>query len=1011
MDAVDELLRAAHERIRALQRFPESTYRLQLHAGFTFRDASSAVPYLHELGVTHCYASPYFKARSGSTHGYDIIDHRALNPEIGTIEDYDAWVDELHSHGMGQILDIVPNHMGIGGSDNVWWNDILENGPASPFAGYFDIAWEDSSRPERHNRVLLPVLGEPYGKALESQQIQLVYDAGTFTIRYFDRHFPLAPRSYSMVLGHRLDDLSRLLDAESAHLNEYKSIMTAISHLPSINETVPEKRDEHQREKEIIKRRLAALAQDCPEISESIHRTIVVFNGTLGEPHSFDLLEQLLDQQAYRLCYWRVAADELNYRRFFDINDLAALSMERLEVFTAAHDLVFRLLRQGKVNGLRIDHPDGLYDPKQYLERLQQFFVLACAREAFESDPRLEGRDWKELEGPLSEHIAENAGGLDSLYVIVEKILDANEEIPANWKTHGTSGYDFINAVNGLFVDASAADAFSRLYQEWIGDHTTFPEMVHQKKYLILRDALSSELHMLGRQLDRLAQQNRWWRDFSQNSLRFALREVIAVFPVYRSYISEDDILERDQRHVGVAVARAVRRNPTVNRSLFLFVRDMLLLRYPTAATEEFRNEQRRFVGKFQQVTSPVMAKGLEDTAFYVYNRLLSLNEVGGDPSRFGTLPETLHRFNQERQRRWPHALSPLATHDTKRGEDMRARLNVLSEIPGEWRVRIEHWQHLNVNFRSVVDDRPAPDANEEYFIYQTLIGAWPIEPCDAAEFAEFIQRIQVYLDKAFHEAKVHSSWVDPNEAYDLAVRNFIANILDAERSALFLQDLREFQEQIRHFGMLNSLAQTLLRMASPGVPDTYQGTELWDFSLVDPDNRRPVDYARRFEMLQTLDRRVAEAGADRRALAGELIRAKEDGRVKLYLVSQALRIRRDRAGLFSTGEYLPLEITGDLKDHAFGFARRQGEDVAIAIVPRLISRLTPGQDDLPLGQATWGKTTVCLPTEIAGRRWRNALTGVELEESKSDGQPAFRLCDVFADLPVALLMATGPNK
>ena len=549
MDAVDDLLRKAHDRIRA-QRLPEATYRMQFHAKFTFRDARAAVSYLQELGITHCYASPYLKARAGSMHGYDITDHRHLNPEIGTTEDYEAWINELHAHGIGQVLDIVPNHMGIAGNGNAWWNDVLENGPSSPYAGYFDIAWDDSTRQELHNRVLLPVLGDPYGKALESRQILLMYDAGTFTIRYFDHHFPLAPRSYSLILAHQLDELERTLGAESAHLNELKSILTAISHLPANNETAPDKRNELQREKEIVKRRLGKLTAECAEVRDAVARTISVFNGNSGEPQSFDLLEQLLHQQAYRLSYWRVASDEINYRRFFDINDLAALSMEKLEVFTAAHELVFRLLSQGKVDGLRIDHPDGLYDPKQYLERLQIYDVMACAREAFDSEPDNRGRDWKELEGPLLERIASDPGAAPPLYVIVEKILDANEDIPPDWKTHGTSGYDFINAVNGLFVDAVDADAFTRLYEQCAGEATGYAEMGYQKKYLVLRDALSSELHMLGRQLDHLAQQNRWWRDFSQNSLRFALREVISSFPVYRSYISEEGVQERDRRHV-----------------------------------------------------------------------------------------------------------------------------------------------------------------------------------------------------------------------------------------------------------------------------------------------------------------------------------------------------------------------------------------------------------------------------------------------------------------------------
>jgi (1->4)-alpha-D-glucan 1-alpha-D-glucosylmutase len=1008
MTTLDDLLRQTRERIAARLRFPEATYRLQFHAGFTFRDARSLVPYLHDLGITHCYASPYLQARPGSLHGYDITDHRSLNPEIGSPEDYEAWVGELHALDMGQVLDMVPNHMGIAGNGNAWWNDVLENGPSSPYAGYFDIAWKDSTRPELHNRVLLPVLGDPYGKVLEAQQLRLVYDAGAFAIHYFDHHFPLAPRSYALILGQDVEELERVLGAEAVPLLEYKSILTAVSHLPCCDETDPKKVTESQREKEVVKRRLALLTRECAEVRDFIEKTVVLFNGKTGEPHSFDLLDRLLDEQAYRLSYWRVAADEINYRRFFDINELAALSMEKLEVFTAAHELVLRLLSQGKVDGLRIDHPDGLYDPKQYLQRLQQYYVLACAHEVFEAEPKRYDQDWKELEGPLLERIAAAGweGGPGPLYVVVEKILSTDEELPADWETHGTSGYDFVNMVNGLFVDPSGAEPFSRLYRQLTGDDTAFAEIAYRTKYLILRDALSSELHMLGRQLDRLAQKNRWSRDFTENSLRFVLRQVIACFPVYRSYISDTDVHESDRKYIDMAVRRAIRRNPIVSRSLFRFVRDMLLLRYPEPSSEADQAEQRRFAGKFQQVTAPVTAKGVEDTAFYIYNRLLSLNEVGGDPARFGTPVEAVHRYNQARQSQWPWALSPLSTHDTKRSEDVRARLNVLSELPLEWQECVERWSQLNAPHRIDIDEVPAPDANEEYLLYQALLGAWPLEPTSVEEHGQFVERIQAYMTKALHEAKVHTSWINPDEAYDEAVRQFVARILDQEKSQAFLNDLRGFQRRISHFGLLNSLSQTLLKLASPGVPDTYQGTELWDFSLVDPDNRRPVDYARRRELLRDLDARLSKAGAERQSLARELIHTKEDGRVKLYVTSQTLRCRRDQPGLFSIGDYLPAEAAGTMGDHVFGFVRRHNDAVAVVVVPRLVTRLAAGPEGLPLGAALWQDTRLVLPGLDPGLRWRNLFTGRDVSASEEQQQTALPLAEVFADFPVALLMA-----
>ena len=1005
MPTPDDLLRKAAERIAARPRpLPEATYRLQFHAVFTFRDARALVPYLRDLGITHCYASPYLQARPGSQHGYDITDHRALNPEIGSTDDYDAWVAELHAHGMGQILDMVPNHMGIAGNDNAWWNDVLENGPSSPYAGYFDIAWQDASRPELLNRVLLPVLGAPYGEALEKQQIRLAYDAGAFTLHYFDRHFPVAPHSYFPILAHDLDDLERRLGADAPPLLEYKSILTAVTHLPRHDETHPAWIAEGRREKEVVKRRLATLTQEYGEVRESIAKAVAAFNGRPGEPHSFDLMDQLLDEQAYRLSYWRVAADEIDYRRFFDINELAALSMEKLEVFTAAHELVLRLLSQGKIDGLRIDHPDGLYDPRQYLCRLQQYYVLACAREVFDSSPEYRGLDWKAMEGPLLERIAAELNGRTPLYVVVEKILGANEDLPPDWRTHGTSGYDFINAVNGLFVDPEGETALTRFYRDWTGDEARWSEIVYEKKYLILRDALSSELHMLGRQLDRLAQKNRRSRDFTRNTLRFGLRQVIACFPVYRSYISDEGVHDADRKYVELAVRRAWRRNPTTSRSLFNFVRDMLLLKYPEAASDDDRAEQRRFAGKFQQVTSPVMAKGVEDTAFYVFNRLSSLNEVGGDPSRFGAAPEAVHRYQQVRQAKWPFALSPLSTHDTKRSEDVRARLDVLSELAGEWPDAVRRWAALNAPHRTVFDETPAPDVNEEYLLYQTLVGAWPLEPYGAHEYAEFVERVQAYIVKALHEAKVHSSWISPDEEYDAAVCEFVARILDEGQSGDFLRDLRAFQRRVSHFGLLNSLSQTLLKVASPGVPDTYQGTELWDFSLVDPDNRRPVDYARRREMLRALDARLAEAGPDRRALARELLRVKEDGRVKLYVTSQALRYRRDHTGLSSGGDYLPAETAGAMREHAFGFVRRHGNEAAVAVVPRLVTRLAAGPEGLPLG-GVWGDTRLLLPDVAPGVRWRNLFTGREVSATAEGGKAALALREVFADFPVALLV------
>jgi (1->4)-alpha-D-glucan 1-alpha-D-glucosylmutase len=1011
-DVLDNLLAETMRDVAARRRLPGATYRLQFHAGFTFRDACRLVPYLRDLGITHCYASPYLKARPGSQHGYDIIDHRVLNPEIGTEADYDAWVAALHEHGMGQILDTVPNHMGIVGNENPWWNDVLENGPSSQYAAYFDIAWYASPRPELQGKVLLPILGEPYGKVLEAGQIRLEYAAGAFQIAYFDHRFPVSPGTYARVPGNRLEELAAALGPDAPAVLECQSILTAVKHLPGRFETHPERLAERQREKEIIKRRLAALTEGEPAVREHIERTVAQFNGTPGEPRSFDLLDRLLDDQAYRLAYWRVAADEINYRRFFDVNELAALSMEREEVFAATHALVLRLLWEGKVTGLRIDHPDGLYDPQQYLQRLQQAYVLGCARRLFEARPEYQGRDWNEVEGPLRERIAralqQPADGPAPwpLYVVVEKILGADEQLPAGWPTYGTSGYDFLNLLNGLFVEADHAAAFTQVYQDWIDDDTPFAELVYRKKFLILQIALSSELHMLSYELDRLAQRDRWSRDFTLHGLRHMLREVISCFPVYRSYLADGDISEDDRKHVLQAVRRAKFRSPTMSTSLFTFLKDTLLQRQPRPglADEDYPADQRHFAGKFQQVTSPVMAKGLEDTTFYVYNRLLSLNEVGGDPDLFGRDPAELHRAFQERRERWPFALSTTSTHDTKRSQDVRARLNVLSEMPDEWAERLERWGRLNEPHLLQVEDAWAPDRNEEYLIYQTLLGAWPLEPYTAEEYAAFVQRILAYLAKALHEAKVHTSWINPDPAYDSAVSQFATRILDPEAAGPFLDDLRAFQRRLSHYGLFNSLAQTLVKIAAPGVPDTYQGTELWDFSLVDPDNRRPVDYERRIRMLSELQGRVREAGGDLRGLAAELTAAKADGRITLYVTSRALQCRREHAALFTTGAYTPVEAAGARREHVFSFLREDAGGRALVAVPRLLTRLVAA-DQTPVGGAVWRDTV--LPVPGPGTKWVHLLTGETLAAEERGGQGVLPAARVFGHFPVALLLCS----
>ncbi|HEY7329104.1 MAG TPA: malto-oligosyltrehalose synthase [Gemmataceae bacterium] len=1018
---------------------PEATYRLQFHAGFTFQDAAHLASYLHDLGISHVYASPYLKARTGSKHGYDVLDHQHLNPEIGSDADYAAYIDALHRHGLGQILDVVPNHMGIVGNENIWWNDVLENGPSSPYANFFDIAWQASPRPVLSDRVLLPLLGDPYGQVLEAGQIRLRYEAGVFTLHYYEHRLPLAPCTWSRILGHNLDKLEATLGKDSPPFHEYQSILTAVRNLPARNETSAERIAERQREKEVIKRRLAVLTDSCAEVREHLHAVVALFNGAPGDAHSFDLLDELLDDQAYRLSSWRVASDEINYRRFFDINELAALRMERSEVFTATHALIFQLVRDRKVNGLRIDHPDGLFDPRQYLRRLQRHYLLELARQIYQSRPEYQQVEWSELEGPLLVRI--NSGALPerSLYVVVEKILGSNEPLPADWPVHGTTGYDFLNVLGGLFVDPTAARIFTTLYRDWIEDYTPFGEVIYQKKLLILSLSLSSELQMLSLTLDRLAQRRRWSRDFTLNSLRRVLREVIACFPVYRSYIAGGTVHDDDRKYIDTAIRDARRRNPTLNRSHFQFLRNILLLRYDERAGDDEIDEQQRFAGQFQQVTSPVMAKGLEDTAFYVYNRLTSLNEVGGDPGRFGIPPSVVHQDFAARQQHWPRALSTTSTHDSKRSEDVRARISVLSEIADAWIQRLHHWSVLNEPHRVQVEEEKAPDSNVEYLLYQTLLGAWPpphpnpppqggredgspsptrgeglLSPSplvgegwgggSAEEYATFVGRIQAYMEKATHEAKVHTSWINPNADYDQALRQFVGRILDPAVSREFLDDLQNFQQRISRYGFFNSLSQCLLKITAPGAPDVYQGTELWDFSLVDPDNRRPVDYEKRRQLLADLLERSCPA-TGRGALADELVDSMTDGRIKMYVTALALRCRRAHPGLFSVGSYSAVEPVGTRAEHVFSFIRRHHDRAVLAAAPRLIAKLLPDFKGVPLGSKIWGETMLPLPEELGNRIWRSVFTGETLKAVSHQGRPTLPAAQVFARFPVALLL------
>ncbi len=997
---------------------PRATYRIQFHAGFTFRDAAAIVPYLAGLGVDTLYASPIFQARPGSTHGYDVVDYNVLNPELGGEEGFAELRAALDTAGLGLLLDFVPNHMGIGEGTNAWWLSVLEHGRCSPWGAFFDIDW-DPLAADMRGRVLLPILGDQYGVILEGGELDIEFaaGAGSFRLAYYANVLPLAPETYPMILRLALDEIPPESDSEEEgfELLEFQSIITALERLPDRNTNLVEEVEERQRETTIAQRRLADLVARSPAIAAAITTATERVNGVDGDPASFDLLDQLLEAQVFRLAYWRVAAEEINYRRFFAINDLASIRQEDPRVFAESHALLLRLLAEGAVTGVRIDHIDGLLDPAGYARALQRAYLVAAARREYESETSDQdaGRpEWAAVEAQLGlwldEHATQSPALVKPVYLLVEKILEHGEDLPADWLVDGTTGYEFANASTGLFVDPGARKAFDDLYAAYIGERRVrLDDIVYEAKRMILRDALASELSVLADLLDEISAENRRSRDFTPQSLRSGLREVIAGFPVYRSYVAWDEahdtpiVQESDRHAIEAAVAAARKRNPGADPSLFAFIRDVLLVQVE-GATEEQRAHHGRFAVKVQQLSGPVMAKGLEDTAFFRYLRLLALNEVGGDPGTFGTTVNSFHAQNRARLQRFPDAIVASSTHDTKRAEDVRARIAVLSELPGGWRAAVNRWARFNRRFKTRVDGDPAPDRNDESYIYQTILGAWPFddEANDPEAWAAFVDRVVENVTKATREASVHTSWIAPSD-YESASERFIRAILDpATTSNRFFEDVRTIRTATCKGGMSNGLAMQLLKLTVPGVPDIYQGTESWDFSLTDPDNRRPVDFDRRVSALGAFD------GAGD-AIVGDLVASPGDGRIKQFVTSRTLAHRSANEDLFRRGDYDPLDADGPHAANVVAFARRlpngargaSPDAAALVVVPRLTHGLIPADGSFAIGD-TWRSTTLTLPAVPVGTRYRNVFTG-EIVERDDRG---LALADIFASFPVALL-------
>lgn len=941
---------------REHRHIPDATYRLQLGPHRTLDDAAALVPYLAELGISHLYCSPCMLARRGSLHGYDVTDHGRFNPELGGEDAYQRLITALRAHGMGQILDLVPNHMGIGGDDNRWWLDVLENGPASAFAHYFDIDWQPALQRLR-GRVLLPILGEHYGTVLEAGEIRLTADTsrGQLGFCYGIHYLPMDPATYPLVLR---GAAARMGEGARAALERMAERFSA---LPPCDTGEEHQRRARRRRVPVLKERLARLCHEQPQAAQALQRESQAFHGDPEQEHSFDALHHLLEHQPWRLAHWRVAADEINYRRFFDINDLACLRMEERDVFDDVHRLVRSLSEAGQLDGLRVDHVDGLHNPEHYLRRLREFFPG---------------------------------------YLVVEKILAPDERLPAQWPVEGTTGYDHARLALGVLIHPDGKGLLSQLYRRFTAAPHDFGEILHHSKRLVIHSQLSSELTMLANMADTLAQADRHTRDFTLNALRNALAELVARFPVYRSYVAGRPLSKQDRLHLDFALQQALAHGAGEDAAVYRFLHELLLLDAPALQRRPALYERAvRLAQRFQQYTAPVMAKGLEDTALYRYHRLCALNEVGNDPRRFSETPEAFHENCRRRLAQWPHTMLGGSTHDSKRGEDVRARLAVLSEIPELWRKRVFRWSRLHRRHRTRGDHPPTPSRNDEYLFYQTLVGSWPAR--DEHIDADYVERLVTTMNKSAREAALRTSWINPDTEYEQALEHFVRAVLGAGARGAFMRDFLPFQQRVANAGAINGLALALIRYTAPGVPDIYQGNELWRLDLVDPDNRRPVDMARRRALLSEI--RTLRQRPDAPQHLAALALQPRDDRVKLLVTWAALQWRGAHPELFHHGTHEALSAQGDAADHVLAFARCHGRALSVTATVRFpATLLRDGNQTLPDNQA-WGNTCLELPA-MASSHCIDVLTGRRVHIRQERGRAFVAARDLFALLPVALL-------
>lgn len=926
-------------------RIPASTYRFQFHSEFPFQSAKNIIAYLAELGISDIYASPIFKARKGSTHGYDVVDPTLLNPELGTSEDFETLVSDIKARDMGWVQDIVPNHMAYD-SENTWLMDVLENGTDSEASDYFDIEWEHPYE-DFKGRVLAPMLGNFYGESLENGEIQLQYDESGLTVNYYSLRLPVKIESYTRFLTQNLGQLARLLGRRHPDFVKLLGIFYLIKNAPA----EPRGKERYD-EIAFVKGLLWELYTQNPEVKDFIDNNIKFFNGENEHQDRFTYLDSLLNEQFYRLSFWKVGAEEINYRRFFTVNELISVKVQEIKVFHKTHAFISQLVEEGKVTGLRIDHIDGLYDPTEYLKRLR--------------------------------------AKVGDAYITVEKILEFKEKLPETWQIQGTSGYDFLNYVNGIFCQGKNEQQLTDLYQKFTGIDTPYEQLFIDKKQLILEKNLAGDIDNLARILKTIAGQTRLGIDFTMNGLKRTLAEVLVLFPVYRTYVNGDGLSKEDPTYIKEVIEAARGRIPLLVNELN-FIEKLLLLEWEESLTPEQKGLRLHFVMRLQQLSGPLMAKGIEDTLFYVYNRLISLNEVGGHPGKFGLTIADFHKFNQEQNSTWTHKMNATATHDTKRGEDARARLNVLSEIPEEWENQVETWSDINRSCKIDVRGKAVPAPNDEYFFYQTLVGSYPF---NESENEAFVGRIKDYMLKSVREAKLYTAWLRPDSAYEEGFLAFVDKVLDFDESNSFIQEFLPFQKRVAGYGIFNSLSQTLLKYTSPGVPDTYQGTELWDLSMVDPDNRRPVDYEQRITFLKEIKEK---AQTDILKLIDGLLSHKEDGRIKLFLTYKVLQAIKANIAVFQKGDYQPLEVSGKFKEHIVAFARSNGNKTIVIITPRfLTSLIKPGK--YPLGEQVWQDTCVHLPSG-ASSSWQDAITNQKIQTNGT-----LPVGEALKYFPVALL-------